>query len=348
MRTLVLSCLASFVLAGCGDSLTVEDLEEELPAALCSYATRCGTFNAQLTEGECKTLIAGQLRATGNGGLEAAVEAGTVQFDEEKAADCLDQYEGLACGDDQPEDLCRSVVTGTVAEGQPCNITEECAGDDSFCVVGNACPGRCAHRAALGESCEDRPCLDDLYCDFNDGRCKTPVGEGESCVEADCAEGLVCKGPEGICRARDDSRKQAGESCDFSTRCADGLTCALKEGAMTFDLECTARAASGGACRRSITPFCPDDEFCELDEERENGTCKPVARENESCVTAACARLLVCVRVGETEEICATPKNNGEACRGDEECFSDTCVGGTCQAPPLCEPDEDEEPPPEG
>jgi hypothetical protein len=106
-------------------------------------------------------------------------------------ASCED---GLTCGGEAGAETCRA--PGSVAEGDSCSSTYECAAG-TYCAAGSCAPGQ-----DEGSSCIDqRDCLEALFCDFGadnvaPGECTAKHAAGEACVsDYECEQGF-CIGNE--------------------------------------------------------------------------------------------------------------------------------------------------------
>jgi hypothetical protein len=111
------------------------------------------------------------------GGQRTALARGTAHFDSDAAKRCSDWVEQHGCQTGGPVDtlatldfrlpgLCRSVYVGTVALGEPCTDTIECADNPyMFCLVtsdldqGGTCMtgGTPGDRCATAEQCASEP-----------------------------------------------------------------------------------------------------------------------------------------------------------------------------------------------
>lgn len=235
------------------------------------------------------------------------------------------------------EDLpdCPKLIKGLVEDGQPCTYGMECS-DTSSCQVEDECMSvvgvcqpnqvecstdqECVEnygsnatcrnsycnilRAQEGESCEQTSCDGTLECDEN-FICVNlaPLMEGEACYDYQrrCAAGLLCPNDEaGVCQRP----AQQGEACTISegtlslSTCENGLYCEglrLERGSMGT---CQAIPAIGMACGDSL-PRQFGEGFCGF---------------YRSCING----------------VCVEPNFTGEACNEDLECYSQSCVNGSC------------------
>ena len=194
-----------------------------------------------------------------------------------------------------------------------------------------------------GDPCRVFECGDGMVCYYS-GECpgtcrKAPFQEGEECREdEECADGLYCDIDTNLCTAK----KQDTQPCLEDRECLNGVC---------INGECRGRGAEGEQC--------DDDDHCEsgLYCDYNSGTCKPFAKENESCNEAICDRGLLCdldqfcvpldgascydycdggfffVGIyGCTEEgVCKRLGEMGDSCENHLECFGGyMCRDGVC------------------
>jgi len=180
--------------AGCASSIALEDLAEATADAWCDQLVRCGVFESR---DQCDTLD-GTLAPN----LPAGVAGGTIDYDGEAAADCVDDIASMDCDPSHRDKRllpasCAPAFTGTLAEGDSCVVDEQCV--SGVCVRGGCnmacCVGVCAEpapaRAAIGEECVEVACVDSAWC--SDGVCVELSSEGTECEDnAECEFGLAC------------------------------------------------------------------------------------------------------------------------------------------------------------
>jgi hypothetical protein len=283
--------------------------------------------------------------------------AGRVRFDADAARRCLEGLRASVCAEPA---ACEAVFVGTTALGAPCFDREECAGD-AYCAYRTLegaynCPGRCAARVALGESCfgDNEACASTgagthVRCMFD------PARSGQRFPFACVDRGPLTVVPEGgECADRGDG------SAPFRT-CAPGLDCGYVSNASGVVSACIPPAAAGDLCTR----YCQPGALCEFDNTRFTQRCLPfVVRDTEGgrCVQGnsgaeACNVLLGldcvagrCQRVGTGAEnsVCFTNRfglsncnaglfcnpatmtcqrrlADGMPCRSDDECEVRNC-----------------------
>lgn len=279
-----------------------------------------------------------------NDHLEAAVQSGTLTFRPAEAARCLAAITGCAVvGPTRSVAGCLEVLEGTIPDGGPCSVDEECAGD-AYCGSPNGdCPGTCRVRAK-----ENGQCLDARGCSPGDGsaiaRCTLNVPQppmpatgvchvfemrhgallGEPCgdvgsEDVDCARGLYCD-RSGHCA----TPVPAGGSCASGERCGPGVEC---DGSTCVAL--VVQTSVGGTCGTSTTSCnALDDLVCT------SGSCKKVGT---GAAGSACTDIGTTCQIGffcDTSSgtaRCAAQKGAGVACTRDKECQSGACsIAGSC------------------
>lgn len=305
-------CAVAAAACGGGSSVDADDLLTELYDVQCGYAAKCGSFES---EAACHASI----DATGGGAFQsilAAIDDGTIEYDADKAGDCLDLYREQGCEfagfHNQDLSACDAVFTGTVPTGGACMIDEQCAGGgdcertDASCDPNVACcPGTCVDGDVTQESQEGGPCNDDahdcavaFYCavtsDDAPGTCTKPIaGEGSPCNELDaCADPMYC---------------------DIF---ADVPTCVRPPG-------------SGEACDPEGLLGCADNrDYCDA-----TMTCARRGEEGATCASDdECMQYAACIT-----GLCVAERGPGGACGGttDPGCAGSLeCTNGTCALPP--------------
>lgn len=304
---------------------------DELPAAeidaICDYMVHCGLAAGGSL---CADAWGGVLHPDPN--LDAAVENGSVKYDEDAAKACLETIRGGACSSgfifqgDAPGS-CDDIFKGTVADGGACWIDEQCVSKQcqtSGCADA-CCEGMCVAAtppAAIGEACGDG-CVDGAFCDSNGvcaalkqsgeacggfdecagglgclaGTCQKGPAEGEPCVEFQCALPLACDPGTVTC----EPLPGEGEACvPAANNCKIGLTCSASS------MTCSKPGGVGSPC---VPVFlgsgCAGDTYCAADQ-------------------------------GATSGTCAALKADGAACGDDGECVSGDCSNAVCGAPTVC------------
>lgn len=344
--------LSLLVLAACDGGVPLESVPSESARVLCDTIVSClGPLADRIGSGS--DVCRADVEATFENGvlppLQEAIDAGTVIYDPSRAAACLEEQCALGCDlliAPAPQS-CRDAFEGTLAEGEPCSISEECAGD-AYCANA-ACEsgvrGTCTARKASGSACASGDeCQAGLVCE--NAVCRTPSSRsGGSCggtTGLGCPLDEVCVGASddrpGTCTPRAEVFAAAlGEPCDILAQelCTPDLSCAVTGvEAMAPVMTCVAIAEPGGSCFLAVPEMCPEGQYCDADLAmgRLEGTCQPRPGEGQPCAgSSVCAEGLECI--GGT---CRALRDNGEACETGEECYSGLCDGGTCAPLPLC------------
>jgi len=183
--------------------------------------------------------------------LERDITFGRVIYDAGKAAACLDRLEHFystactrsarAAASATLGTVCSEMFTGTIAPGDACFFSEECAGG-ALCQLNDAscadflqcCPGTCVADpppAPLG------------------GDCSAGQGcaEGNACTTAQLGGPLTCMAP-----------LAAGAACNsVGSACAAPMYCDIDPATNTGT--CRAPAASGGPCNVEVGSASCDD-----------------------------------------------------------------------------------------
>jgi hypothetical protein len=317
--------LVSLSLAACGgpDSVSIDDLPEDLIDAFCDRAVRCGLF---VDEATCKAGL-----DVSSVSVIRAVEAGRADYDGEAAAACIDKLRNAACDNTleenrvQPEE-CDDAFDGNVADGGACFDDEECVSGE--CEIPSCqmacCTGACAATIpvpAIGQACPNGVCGDDAFCS-EAGTCTALVANGGACLgnNDECSYGLYCT--EGGTCADAPNRGQAcpeGICADIGDRC-DGTTCVALSG-------------RGGPCSEGILGFfdCQQPLACN----QTSLTCVDPPTVGQAC-EFFCASGAFC----NDAATCEATKANGTACESNNECTSLYCdefaATPACADEPIC------------
>jgi hypothetical protein len=278
------------------------------------------------------------------------LDTGRASFDVAQAQSCVSGWrDALSQVDMICQDLsalttldtaCDAYLQGTVAQGDPCVLDGECAGDeDVYCTLSgdDTCSGVCD---SYGPSCAQE-CEGDTYCDEDKSECVAYAAQGEDCIGARCASDLYCDFDiaDPVCAPLN----ALGEACELFT-CQEGLYCDEDSSV------CATQKQEGEAC----TDFgqCSDDTFCDENVCSSGGGFDftfTVAQAGEPCLDmgddaiAVCAEGLYCTDITYDEgadveqgTCSATPKMVGEDCYYEYECGPGLdCDGETekCIAP---------------
>ncbi len=347
-RALLSSTLAASAglgFLGCKGSEKVpfEEVPDRYAAAACDHLDQClGPLSEILFGSDCPGAVAREIADTSVPLWEAAMEAGTLEYDPKAAADCLDRIRTAGCDASFPRGVCDDVFRGTVAVGEDCTIHEECAGD-AYCDLGTGCPGQCRQRGAAGAGCDtDDACRTGLAC--MDASCAAPLAAGSPCSDEDACGGLsTCL--DGRCAPlRDTFVAAVGESCDpeAGRGCVEGASCVLTgfdATTSTPEWTCESPSSSGGPCKVGFPDPCPSNEYCDADPATTlefEGTCQPRRGAGQPCEdggdlgTQQCSSGLECL-----DGVCGSRKRLGDSCSSGGECLSGNCESGTCAAP-MC------------
>ena len=383
--------LALSVAVGCGgrdDNLVVDPDLDAMTKTFPTFASEatlrtCAVMTCAigLAPSACASLEGGTGGQASQ--IQEAVTAGRITYDQAKAKACLLKL-GAAAGncwgegksfdfEESELDCIRGVLTGTVANGESCEVSEECA--EGFCnASAQQCPGTCeAFRTAGGECTEDEQCAAGLSCE--DETCVAPGAVDEDCSSRPCAAGLTCDGETSTC-VQTGTPVAQGEACDDATPCANGLYC--KEGAAGST--CEPRLAAGATCEEPSffgeSRECASRQVCAgaavgmagsstgtcATPQDEGGPCTPVDASaffastgcflglvcdpatnkcaeppavGQDCIVGSCASGAWC----DDTNKCVAAKADGASCQDDSECLSDNCD----LASETCAPAEDEE-----
>jgi hypothetical protein len=330
-----------------GASTAVENLPARQAAALCDLFLRCGVATDE-------ALCAGNLWSTFTitaeyqpdvASLPAAIERGSVIYHDEQLEACLAGIRETECtttafwqlfeGALGPD--CRQVFEGTLAEGQPCWLDQQCVSGSCeimWCDVA-CCEGVCgpaSATAAIGESCAYAECAEGAYCGTSACVARQPSGaactppEGDV-VSEECIEGTVCDpNADGTATCR--PLPALGEPC-VAGQCADvGASCDYMMGI------CTKIHAEGETCDPSGYGTCglglrcdPDRKSCE--QTVAGGPC------SIGIFGYDCAPRTYC-----QDFTCESQKANGEPCEFAPACESLYCdpVAQVCADAPACGP----------
>jgi hypothetical protein len=316
---LTLFLAAAGLATGCGGgSVGADELADELEQTLCEAQVACGAFPDVQT---CRDTVFIDVDSDIPQFL-ALVDAGRLDYDGDKARECLDLYtdafaECSVFGPDraildQIEEQCGNVFTGNTAVGDVCYVDEECAGD-AECNVSDCqdqcCTGTCVAvtpvpDAAIGESCAEADCVSGAYCDTND-TCVAQAQIGESCEGfGSCVTGAVCdldfQTNMGTCVVLPDE----GETCDPELFFGI-ITCLRTDNwCDPGDMICKKRTAVGDTCDVEIGG-CVDYAYCDA------GTCTSNGSAGDACDVEL-----------------------GPECLGDLDCVNNVCTAP--EPEPIC------------
>ncbi len=311
----------ALVIAGCGGGgIAAQDFGKGLRDAQCDLRVRCGML---ASTADCD----GFYPIASNTELLAEIGGGKVNYDSDKAEQCIDAIKNASCDGTTKESretpsACLDFVTGTVATGAQCFTNEAC--QSAACAMPSCteacCAGTCAATETpgkAGDPCATRACGSSLTCD-NTKKCVALFAAGAPCtLYTDCDYGLGCLGDPGICGAvphlgeacPDGQCAELGAYCTTAKRCVPlgllGDACATSSDCSRYytcdpqSLACEALPITGQTCNG----LCSDGSYC-------------------NTTTLQCTALLA----------------DGGACRVDSACKSGYCDPTMiCAAPPICD-----------
>lgn len=290
------------VLAGCGQSIPLEDWCQAQASASCRRGLRCGTVASGYDCDKASDTVS----APECLGINApALANGTMRYDGYAAAECLDSIEASDCvWSTEPLPGCDRVIAATATRGESCGLCApgfHCVGD------GTSSCGTCTESPPVEYPSEGQACMSPL----NDGLgcksgltcwnsvCVKPVAQGGNCADAPCETGL-CR--DGICVPQPDDGDacQGPFECREPLRCSDGVCVkrlALAAACSSSD-ECESRSCFEGVCvgRRALGMSCGAGARCESNLFCESGSCAAQPRNGESCTeTTGCASYGQCL-----------------------------------------------------
>lgn len=339
---------------GGGSSVAIDDLPPVLAGAYCDAAKACfGPLLDIFLPGESctanyETAISDELPR-----IKQAIEKGTIVYDGSKVQACVAAVKARGCSTTNvapPE--CTAAFDGTVEVGGDCDMDGECKGDDTYCKVGAACPGKCSLREQAGGDCaSDDHCGANLKCSEDTSKCIVPAKNGEACgggSAPECEPGQFCLGEDsdankpGTCKSLEESFVgKEGDACYFdgAPLCTADLRCYV-EGVDTtagkLITKCGPPLTSGAACKIGIPDGCPADEFCKAAPQALDGTCtkKPAAGQpcEKQFENDVCAPNTRC-----DAGTCKPLQKLGGSCTVDDVCYSGNCVNGGCAPSGACQ-----------
>jgi hypothetical protein len=266
---------------GGSGTIPIGELKAKSLDAVCGFETRCGFFPDKST---CESSVFSMLQ------LFADVSSGKVIYDGGQAAKCVDLYNSLGCNASDSTMAaanqalsCSAAFIGTVANGAPCFVGEECVSNvcnTSSCTSDMCCLGVCEPAVPVGGDCSSNgsECVPGAFCKFSAPGgatpvCATRVANGQPCTAFDqCVPGLHCNGSDaatpGVCgplpregaACPDNVCDASADVCDMTSHTcvrliAVGGTCSLAGSACVSYarcdptiLKCVALASPGGAC----------------------------------------------------------------------------------------------------
>jgi hypothetical protein len=333
---------------GGGGSIAIGDLPHAIGGAYCNVAARCGYLGV-LESGllhqaitDCPAQFGAYFGDVGLPQLQAAVANGTIVYHGDRAQACIDQFNSASCGAlSAGPGNCADVFEGTIATGQPCDLSEQCV--STYCDTsggGTTCPrGTCRALAAAGGSCTtDSQCMSGLYCAMGTGpmgTCTAEIASGGACdqtMNPHCANGLSCVTPMGSTMGTCGTPAAAAEGQPCTGLCDTGLVCAYSGmGSPTCR-----RPRTDGTCQLAFGALtdCGSGQTCTGTFTTPNGMCVAYPTAGMPC-NGVCGGGSTCVG-SSGMGTCVVLHHNGEACTMDADCYSTHCTSGTCAGAPLC------------
>jgi hypothetical protein len=319
-----------------GGPVKLENICEEMKAAMCSYLKRCDIewFLQVATHETCDQMIKCDDDDMEFDEMTKAVEAGRMAYDADLAGKCLRLIRTAECADvegifENMSEECENVFSGLVAQDGDCYQEEECAGGLYCDETVSECPGQCQPYQGLGDTCDDSSeCDPDAAdCNWQEGVCVELVGTGENCDYVDCAAGLVCdhNSKPAVCLAP----APEGSDCTSSRGCLGGLQC--------VDGKCAGPAGAGQECNigEGFERFmgfmfaCELGYYCDADVflQQSSGTCQSKKASGSECILFhECNSGLLCIGMQINEQTfkvipgsCGKPLEAGASCNPDFE-----------------------------
>jgi hypothetical protein len=361
--------LGSIAIAACGETSDhpppqvqdggVDEVFRNLADRYCAALFECpgpnddtlGQAVAFGSQARCREVLDRAYR----GGLVAGWEDlrrrerdGSIRVNLEAAARC---FENQSCQHifDFPQGACREIFVGTVAEGQPCLRSEQCAGN-SYCDQSqSACPGVCRLRKTPGSPCvaEDECGVHGsgwAYCGYDDAsgngicveRVARPAAEGQACTIATgimteiavCTAGLWCDDtPNGtsICR----KPLVVGQPCDtIDDVCVTGAFCHGPAGQRTC--QTVELVGAGESCARADSePPQSCDVFSGTTCDAGSQICTATGGSRGArCDTSDLGDLIPCddgLYCEASTQTCQPQVADGQPCNSNRQCSSGEC-----------------------
>ncbi|HVV83656.1 MAG TPA: Dickkopf N-terminal cysteine-rich domain-containing protein [Kofleriaceae bacterium] len=352
MRARILTAIVAGGLSlagGCSNessSVPLADAAARLGQASCLRLRECNVLGALLLSQTTCEQLAYSYRNGTLAHLDDWVAAGTVVYDADAMADCLDDVAGAVCSAFSADVIvdngrCAQAFAGQVDAGGACEDTTQCRAGN-YCADELSCPGTCQPRIAAAGACTlDAECAVGLTC--AGGHCVALGQTGATCGSGDlpqCAMGFQCDTGRDPATCQPITRTAAsGAPCNPNggVLCASGLVCAeVNLDPATY--QCVTAAMAGGACFRAVPSGCPLGQVCVVENDQDAGLCTTQAAVGQPCLTGS-AVLFGCAAGAACDydtDLCVAMVDNGEACTSNAQCFGD-CVGNACEDALACD-----------
>lgn len=288
--TVVLGALLA--LTACKGPYSSSDVCKTQARSYCKFQYQCcnaverqevsgggSSFFTHSNEEECFEELSKLLCASTAAYAEAEAE-GRLKWDQATAEECLRPWIDAAeqcnaeviLGNEPPKEECAGSpwIEGAVENGDTCYMTEECADEEASCVPNESedpeqelvtAKGTCTPPAGEGESCEEKPCRSELWCDYggDPATCKRFLANGQPCdLGYQCQSGN-CQYDVNAGEYNCQAKKANGEDCSSDDEC-ESEYCDYN------NFQCGNRKALGEACtydEECQTFYCdPVDEVC--------------------------------------------------------------------------------------
>jgi len=338
MRTIHSALLALALAApGCSTMVDPADIAPVAPAtagALCEGMVATLSSRASQCLGQSADWRASNApKDVSCPGVSASASAGTIAFDVELGATCLETSQLSSCFElfgplarGLPA-ACSAALLGSQATGAPCKQDLECA--SGYCDEGATCPGLCvawpAACASTGQCAPGKVCAA--------GFCQTAVllGPGALCtVQANgvCGDGLFCDttlpGPQCVAQRTSGACTIGGRTC-----LTPGSTCTQGTGEVTPT--CKPFVGVGASCAPGAQQ-CVTGSWCSPAPGGTVGTCVADSRPPASCTATAGNDQRACLGGTCSSGTCVAFVLTDGACTSDAQCGpAGACRAGLCE-----------------
>jgi hypothetical protein len=275
--------------AGCGSGAGVGEASAcaDYAAKSCMAAQRCepGLVQFEYPGDLTKCVSALQLAC------QASVEAPGTGATPAMFQQCGEAVAAMTCAQyvaKSGDPACR-FRGGTIANGDACGSSWQCASGRCASTIGGVVCGTCVAQVALGGPCLDIECADGLVCSASAPGsttrvCSQPMSAGAPCFDSNvCPDNTGC-GATGSC----DPLPGEGETCDINS-----MFCDLSQSLLLCDpyqgvCQAPAGPVVSGACGwTSVTaPYLQCDGYCAINPGSNAGTCFSELAEGQPCTSA--------------------------------------------------------------